>query len=215
MSANYKLVRNLSPNKSDEQQPLHARFVANGVMRTDELIENAVGRSSLSAADIKAALQLFQDLIVNALTYGDDIELEGIGTFSVALKNRPVMDKKEIRAESVHFRDVTFRSSKKLRDRLKAMHLYRVEEEEKPLGFTAEECEARTLEYLQNRQYISGKTYRSLCLCGKTKAAADLKRMMKEGKLIRKYIGNSYLYQPMPKNTEGELSVREEDMELK
>ena len=48
--------------------------------------------------------------------YGYNVELEGIGTFSVSLKSRPVMEKNEIRAESIHFKDVKFRSSKELRD---------------------------------------------------------------------------------------------------
>ncbi|WP_298547153.1 hypothetical protein [uncultured Parabacteroides sp.] len=33
-----------------------------------------------------------------------------------------------------------------------------------------------------------------LCRCGKTKAAADLKRMMQAGKLVRTFVGNAYLF---------------------
>ncbi|SEF98367.1 MULTISPECIES: HU family DNA-binding protein [Parabacteroides] len=193
MSAQYKLVRNLTPDKENGKQPLHARFVPNGTMRLDDLVRNANGRSSLSSADIKGALQLLQDVIADALLFGYNIELEGIGTFGIALKCRPVMDKKEIRAESVHFRDVTFRSSSKLRDRLKAMPVVRSEEKEREM-YTPEQCEAFTMEYLKTHPYISGKIYRSLCHCGKTKAAADLKRMMKEGKLRKESVGSTFLY---------------------
>ena len=59
--------------------------------------------------------------------FGYNVELEGIGTFSVSLKSRPVMEKNEIRAESIHFKDVKFRSSKELRDRLKTMPVFRDE----------------------------------------------------------------------------------------
>ena len=66
-------------------------------------------------------------MMVDFLMYGYNVELEGIGTFSVSLKSRPVMEKNEIRAESIHFKDVKFRSSKELRDRLKTMPEFREE----------------------------------------------------------------------------------------
>lgn len=192
MSARYKLVRRPAMGKTDEKLPLYPRFAPDGTIRLEELVENAQGRG-LSSAQMKAALQVLQDVIVDALRFGQNIELDGIGTFGMSLKARPVMDKKEIRAESVFFQDVTFRSSAKLRDRLKSLMLYRQDEEE-VTGFTPEECEARTMKYLETHPYISGKIYRSLCRCGKTKAAADLKRMRMEGKLAIRHIGNSYLY---------------------
>lgn len=114
MSAEYKLVRRPDPHKTDVKQPLYPCFVPSRIVRLDDLARMARGRSSFSSADIKGMLQLLQDLIVDALEYGQCIELEGIGTFGISLKSRPVMEEKEIRAESIRFQDVTFRSSKEL-----------------------------------------------------------------------------------------------------
>ena len=129
MSANYKLVRNPNPNpeESGKSLPLHPRLVSCGTIHTDEFISRAKSRSSFSPADMKGILQLFQDMMVDFLMFGYNVELEGIGTFSVSLKSRPVMEKNEIRAESIHFKDVKFRSSKELRDRLKTMPVFRDE----------------------------------------------------------------------------------------
>ncbi len=193
MSAEYKLVRRPDPHKTDVKQPLYPCFVPSRIVRLDDLARMARGRSSFSSADIKGMLQLLQDLIVDALEYGQCIELEGIGTFGISLKSRPVMEEKEIRAESIRFQDVTFRSSKELCHRLCAMQLER-SPEKKPVGFTQEVCEQRTMEYLKTHPYITGKVYRGLCRCGKTKAAADLKKMMQEGKLVRTFVGNAYLF---------------------
>lgn len=201
MSAHYRLVQNPDREKSGEKQPLHARFVPMGVKRLDDLVRDARGRSTFSSADIKGALQLFQDLISDALVFGYEIELDGIGTFGLSLKCRPVMNKKEIRAESIHFKDVTFRSSRKLRDRLNGIPLVRFEEKEVE-GFTPEECEQRVLGYLSEHTYISGKVYRALCRCGKTKASTDLKRMLQEGKLERRRVGTSLLYKLVQTNKE-------------
>lgn len=193
MSAEYKLVRRPNPYKMDVKQPLYPCFVPWRTVRLDDLARMAQGRSSFSSADIKGMLQLLQDLIVDALEYGQCIELEGIGTFGLSLKSRPVMEEKEIRAESIRFQDVTFRSSKELRDRLCTIQLERSPEKD-PVGFTPEMCEQRTMEYLKTHPYITGKVYRGLCRCGKTKAATDLKRMMQAGKLVRIFVGNAYLF---------------------
>ena len=81
----------------------------------------------LSLRGYERDLAAFQDMMVDFLMFGYNVELEGIGTFSVSLKSRPVMEKNEIRAESIHFKDVKFRSSKELRDRLKTMPVFRDE----------------------------------------------------------------------------------------
>ncbi|MBP3516830.1 MAG: DNA-binding protein [Parabacteroides sp.] len=193
MSVEYKLVRRPGMGKTDVKQPLYPCFAPWRTVRLDDLAKMAQGRSSFSSADIKGMLQLLQDLIVDALKFGQCIELEGIGTFGISLKSRPVLEEKEIRAESIRFQDVTFRSAKELRDRLRTMQLER-SSEKAPVGFTPEVCEQRTLEYLKTHPYITGKEYRNLCRCGKTKAAADLKKMMLEGKLVRTFVGNAYLF---------------------
>jgi len=65
-------------------------------------------RSSFTTGDIKGVLQLLQDMIVSELQLGNNVELEGIGTFTASLQCPPVMDKKEIRAESIRFRTVRY-----------------------------------------------------------------------------------------------------------
>lgn len=73
MSAEYKLVRRPDPHKTDVKQPLYPCFVPSGIVRLDDLARMARGRSSFSSADIKGMLQLLQDLIVDALEYGQCI----------------------------------------------------------------------------------------------------------------------------------------------
>ena len=114
MSANYKLVRN--PNPNPEESGSHYPYIlvwslAGRYIRVSSSIERSPG-FFLSRRYGKGSWQLFQDMMVDFLMYGYNVELEGIGTFSVAPKSRPVMEKNEIRAESIHFKDVKFRSSK-------------------------------------------------------------------------------------------------------
>lgn len=195
MSANYKLVRNPNPTGAAEEQALHPRFVSNGTISTNTLIQHAQSRSSFSPADMKGILQLLQDLIADYLTAGNNVELDGIGTFSISLQGRPVMDKKEIRSESIHFKDVKFRSSKKLRDRLKTMPVYRDENEASDRKhLTPLQCKENLSWYLENHPYITIKEYANLCYCEKTKASTDLKRLTSEGKLRMERLGSNKLY---------------------
>lgn len=182
MGANYKLVRNPSPTDSTNKQPLHPRMVAKGTVRINELMADAKGRSSLSPADIKGALQLLSDLMIEKMASGYNVELDGIGFFSVSLQSRPVMEKDEIRSNSVHFKKVNFQSCKKMKERLQALSLSRSKEVEKK-PYPAEEREKRLIEYLEQKPYISRQTYMTLNQIGKNIALDDLKRFAKEGKI--------------------------------
>ncbi|MFA6768382.1 MAG: HU family DNA-binding protein [Parabacteroides sp.] len=195
MSAEYKLVRRPNMGKRDEKQPLFPRFAPIETMRTEYLI-NRAQMTTFSSAEVKGMLEILQDAIVKALESGNNIEIEGIGTFSLTLKERPVMDKKEIRSESITFKDVTFRSSSALRKRLQSLQLTRVDCIENA-GFREEECETRTMKYLETHDYITGRDYSILCKCGSTKASIDLRKMKDAGKLTRTRLGSLYLYKKL------------------
>ncbi|MDB9180844.1 HU family DNA-binding protein [Parabacteroides distasonis] len=211
MSANYKLVRNPNPNpeESGKSLPLHPRLVSCGTIHTDEFINRAKSRSSFSPADMKGILQLFQDMMVDFLMFGYNVELEGIGTFSVSLKSRPVMEKNEIRAESIHFKDVKFRSSKELRDRLKTMPVFRDEYTvSDPAYPSAKECEQEVFRYLETNPFIHQKKYMSLCGCSRSKASLDLRRLVEEGKLRWEKLGTSHLYYKVEEPVSGETNPK-------
>ncbi len=193
MSANYKLVRNPDPTRSGKTQPYHVRFVPNGTVSTDLLIKSILPRSSFSSADYKGMLQLIQDAIVENLLFGYNVKLEGIGTFTISLKCPPLMDKKKVRSEAVSFRDVKFRSSLKLRQRLTGMRVYRAREVARKI-FSLEECENRLMDYFENNFYITGRIYMTLNHCCKTKAAAHLKQFRQEGKIVRQGYGPTTFY---------------------
>ena len=194
MSANYKLVRTPSPKKSGEERPLHVCYVPNKTVSLKDMEKMLLSTSSFSMADVKGVLHLLQTAIVDNLMMGNDVCLDGIGTFTMSLQCRPVMDKKEIRSESIHFKNVKFRSAKELRKRLWGTPLFRAPEEEKE-EFSTEDCRKRLLWYFDNKQpFITGRAYQALNHCGKTKAAAQLKQFSKEGTLTRQGYGPTTFY---------------------
>lgn len=180
MSVNYQLFRNPDPNKSEEQSPLHARVVPKGTRSITEMMEYAKSFSSLSTADVKAALQLVSELLEKSLREGYNVELDGIGYFSASLSCRPVMDKKEIRGESIKFKNLNFRCDKKLRQRLSSMYFFRAEEENQE-HYSSEERQARILRLLERREFISCQSYMSLNNCSQYMALKELNALIARG----------------------------------
>jgi len=183
MDAKYQLVRNSDFNGSSEDQTLHARIVSKGTIRLTDMMEVGSDRSSFTPADIKGALQLIADLLEEGLSNGYNVELDGIGYFSVSLSCRPETDAKKIRSESIRFRDVNFRLGKEMKKRLRGMRLYRQPVSRKR-SFTAEIREQRLWSYLTSHLCITTRDYMSLNSCAKHTALKELKLQIEAGTLV-------------------------------
>ncbi len=66
----------------------HARLLPKDTKHLNEICEHINEVSSLSSADVKSALEAFFKYMSLYLQDGSNIELEGIGIFSVALKSK-------------------------------------------------------------------------------------------------------------------------------
>ena len=119
MGAKYALYENPNPKGDGKKQPLHARIVPRGTIHTLEIAEEIADSCGYSTATTKGMLDALAKVISKNLRYGYTVELDDLGSFSISLKSRPVMDKKEIRSWSVNFGNVHFKGSKKLKNRLK------------------------------------------------------------------------------------------------
>jgi len=193
MGANYKLVRNPDPAGTNKKKPFHARITPIDTVSIIELMEHAREFSTLSTADVKGALQLISDLLSTYLSNGYNVELDGIGYFSVSLSSRPVLEKSEIRSESVRFKNVNFRCHTHLRHRLKSMSVTRLPEEKRE-SFSKEEREERLWAYLKRKPIITTRTYMSVCQCSKYLALKDLNRLLARGLLIAEGYKSTRVY---------------------
>ena len=182
MGANCRMERNPNPKGENDEMPLHPRLIPHNTYNIRELMRYGKDRSTYSEADIAGALRLITDLVAENLRSGNNVEIEGLGFFSVSLTSRPVMDKKEIRSESIHFKNVNFRCGKYLKSKLKTMHLERIPEGKGVLP-PFEERVRRLAEYLNTHHFITCSDYRDLTGCSKYRALEDLNKLINEGKL--------------------------------
>lgn len=161
MTAIYKMEQNPPKKGSGKKVVLHPRIVPWDTVSTDRLIEEASSRSTYTSGDLKGAVRLLSDMLKEKLRDGYNVYLDGIGYFSVSLKSRPVEDKKELRSESVHFKNVNFRCCAGLKHELKTMPVERYKEP-KVTDFSQEEKESRLLRYLERHAYITTLAYQGL-----------------------------------------------------
>lgn len=193
MCARYRLVRNPDPTGEQKKLALHPRVVPYGTLRINDLMHEVESRSGISAGDVKGALQVIADVMAERLEAGYIVELDGIGFFSASLVSRPVMDKSEIRSESIHFRTVNFRCGKYLKSKLKAMRLERMPESKGTLP-SFEERVRRLTVYLATHHFITCGDYRSLAGCSKYRALQDLNQLIDEGKLVKNGYRSTRVY---------------------
>ena len=198
MKAQYKLVRMPNPNKGEgeaQKQPLHARLVSCGTLRTKELVERISVASSFTPGDLRGCLQALRDNMLSYLEMGYNVELEGFGTFSLSLHSKPVMDKKKIRAEGITVDGLNFRPCKELKRKLSTIKVERSDRvESDPTYLSKEECEQRVFSYLEQHSNLTQQIYISLCHCSRAKASQDLNRLVAEGRLVYSCVGRNKLY---------------------
>ena len=184
MAANYKLVRNPDPANSDKLKPLHPRIKSLGTLSIEQLADRAQGRSSLSPATIKSALLVISDLLQETLREGYNVNLNNIGYFSVSLKSRPVMEKNEIRSESVHFSHVNFRCAQELKDKLSTMEVTRAQSITVP-NLSQTEKELRLKKHFEQKLNLTTTEYMNLTYCSRQKALKELKSLVQEDKITK------------------------------
>lgn len=193
MPAKYALYENPNPKGDGEKQPLHARIVPWGTVRTEEIAQDIADSCGYSTAVTKGMLDALAHIISRNLSRGYTVELDELGSFSISLKSRPVMDKKELRSCSVSFGNVHFRGSKKLKDRLSSLRL----ERDPDAGTTCHPpAKRRTqlLGYMKEHEYINRAQYMQLNSCNRSTAISDLSELMEEGILKRLGNGKAVLY---------------------
>lgn len=182
--AQYKLVRNPNPKKDGREMPYHARNVATGTVGLEYLSEVIADSSSFQVGEVKGMVSMLQDFLVHELKHGKNVNIEGIGTFSIALQCPPVMDKKKIRAERVSFRTVNFKPSVDLCQKLQTMPLSRKPEEKEKQSYTPDERRQRMLEHFDRSTRLTGNMYMSLNNCSRACATRDLQQFRQENLIV-------------------------------
>lgn len=196
MGAKYALYENPNPKGDGKKQPLHARIVPKGTIHTQEIAEEIADSCGYSTATTKGMLDALAKVISKNLRRGYTVELDDLGSFSISLKCRPVMDKKELRSWSVHFNNVHFKGSKKLKQKLIPIDLER-DSEAAATHYTSEQRKGRMLLTMEKKEYFTATEYMRLNGCNRTTAIRDLNELMEDKRIKKLGSGKAVLYIPI------------------
>ena len=194
MAANYRLYKNPPTNGEESKGELHARIVPSMTVDINYLATEISNQSSFCSADVKGMLEAFTSLIITHLKNGKNVNLDGLGHYSVSLKcPAGVTKESQIRSGSISFKNVNFRCSPTMKSALSSMTLERKTSEKKEVK-TEEERLWQILNELQMTRAISTSRCMAINQCSKEIALADIKKLIEQNKLEKVGSGRSVLY---------------------
>lgn len=180
MSIKFGLYETPQPKKYQGKQLIHARVLPTDTKRLDDICKYIGDASSLTPSDIKGTLQAFFDYMTMHLRYGSNIELEGLGHFSISLKSQQTITSKGKPTVKVTIDGVNFRCSKRLKEEIAYANLEKVKLAP-PQFDSIDVRRKRMISYLKENNMINRNKYAQLNGCSYYLAGKDLKQFLQEG----------------------------------
>jgi predicted histone-like DNA-binding protein len=179
MEIKFTIHETPKPKDSTGKCMQHARVLPSGTKRLEDICEHINESSSLNSSDIKGALEAFFKYISFQLRAGYNVELEGLGNFSVSLHSREVKNEGGKDMMSVEINGVNFRCSPRLKSEVKKSRLKKVKHPSTPFPDIWKRRE-RMLEYLKEYGSINQRKYAALNGCSRYCATNDLKAFVEQ-----------------------------------
>lgn len=184
MAVQYDFYKNPSPKDSKKRVRYHARVVPYGTVDTNKLAQRIHSRCTVTPADVKAVLSSLSDVVIEELKDGNRIHIEGLGYLQITLECPPIQSTKEIRAESIRFKSVAFRSEAELRKRLRIARFERAPHKNHSSGLVAGgRLDALLAGYFATHDRITRIGFQTLCGFTRTMANRRLKELRETGKI--------------------------------
>ena len=209
MAAQYDLKKSVRPKGKEDETVLYPKVVPYGTKTLKNIMKDASKYTGLNPSTVQGVVTFLEDMMAEYLANGYNVKLGNIGTFSASLTSRKVTDKKEIRANSIHFDNVHFKAAKELKnsidrqmklERVAPNRAFKTSSEE----YTPNERFQLLLTYLDKHGFITRAQYSELTGVLKTKAAAELRQWSEEGKIDRQGRAPHIVYKKF-QNTDSSL----------
>ena len=197
MSAQYDLYETPDIKQTGEKQPLHPRIVPKGTIGQDEFLDRVHKFTGISRSLLAGAMQSFQNELKDLLANGWIVELGEIGYFSVSLQGPPVMNKKDVRAQSIKLKNINYLPTKQFKREVGYdMRLERTESLTRPKGNgrSEAECLALITAHLEKYPCMTRTDYCYMTGHDKKRALKELNAFIKKGILMRYGAGKQVVY---------------------
>lgn len=177
----------------------HARVVGSHTTKTAEITRRVQYACSLTQGDVKGALSALSDILIEDLSNGNRVHLEGVGYFQITLECAETEDPAKTHAQNVHFKTVKFTPDKVLKKQLSiAIHTSRSEMKHHSMPLSEIEIDGKLIEYFAENSYLTRKRFEELCCFTRTMALKHLKRLIEEKRLQNTNSRTQPIYVPTP-----------------
>lgn len=177
-------VRNDLQGKSTKKNPTMAVSIVNSEVITTEQLAKDINRAcSATEADVLSVLQAVGQRIGEALLDGNRVEIDHIGTFSLALTCKNKRKEDHITSKDIEVSRIVFSPCAELQHILRGAVIV----SGGPTGnkqLTDAVIEKRLAEYFATNDSMSRSTFERICECSRHTALLKLKELVKAGKLI-------------------------------
>ena len=191
-------VRNDLQGKATKKNPTMAvSIVSSEVVTTADLAKDINHACSVTQSDVLAVLQAVGQRIGEALLDGNRVEIDHIGTFSLALTCKNKRKEDHITSKDIEVSRIVFSPCAELQRTMRGAVIV----SGGPTGnkqLTDAVIEKRLTEFFATHRSIQRSEFEHVCECSRYAALAKIKELVKAGKL--EVIGkqNTRAYQPMP-----------------
>lgn len=127
MSIRYRLTEMKDNISNKPKKGYYAQVVTKGTIDTPTLCQHIASSCSLTTADMAAAIIALSQNITKYLLDGYNVNIDGIGTFSLSAESKVVEKAADIRAQSVKVKNINFRSAVSLKKAMTNSKFERVE----------------------------------------------------------------------------------------
>jgi predicted histone-like DNA-binding protein len=119
MSVQFKMIPKQNNLVSPPEVKYYPCAVSKGEMQLEDLAKIISGRSSMSKADCYGVIMALSDVIGEALSNGNIVKIDSLGTFQLILQGTAAETEETLGKSNIKGAKISYKPSKNLKSRIK------------------------------------------------------------------------------------------------
>lgn len=139
----YKVIPRVNPQKPKEAPKYYPKAIGTGYMTMADIVKRIEKECTITRADATAVIIALEDIIADAMSAGQIVQLGDFGNFYLSIKGKGVLAEQDFVPTLVNKAKVNFRPGKTVREALKNLSYskYVKDQEGEPVNKDATEEE--------------------------------------------------------------------------
>ena len=195
MTILYKTVKSNLSN-SEGNQNYYPKALTYNLIDNDQFVEMLLQNQHVSESAVRSVLAAINTQLMQLISNGHRVKIDGLGTFSLSVTGTPSLDDKQrIVFNDAHVDKIQFVPDASIKRQLKGVVCKPIDHEVyEPVKIDADGAEQIAREMLQAKPFFTSKEFNIKANVSYTKARTLLKPLVENGVLIVTGSRNSFCY---------------------